>query len=124
MSRGSLVLIHERHTLSFPFHNWGGGHREERVPVIGFHGSDPGHQAKGSLRGFLHHLRLKVGGVHVGPDLGNDLRRNVVLVICLKLLQEPCSAKDSMVTGLPFAVETGEYKTSKRNAVMALACYW
>ena len=56
------------------------------VPVVGFHGSDPGHQAMGGLGGFLDHLGLKVGVVHVGPDLGNDLRRNVVLVICLQLL--------------------------------------
>ena len=57
-----------------------------RVPVVGFHSPDPGHQAMGGLGGFLDHLRLKVGIVHVGPDLGNDLRRDIVLVICLKLL--------------------------------------
>ena len=57
-----------------------------RIPVVSFHGSDPGHQAKGGLGGFLDHLRLKVGVVHVGPDLGNDFSRDVVLVVCLKLL--------------------------------------
>ena len=50
----------------------------------------------GSLGGLLDHLGLKVGVVHVGPDLGNDLRRDVVLVICLKLLQEPCVTKQAL----------------------------
>lgn len=62
------------------------------VPVIGFHGSDPAHQAMGGLGGLLHHIRLKVGVLDVRPDFGNDVRKDVVLVVCLKLLQKACSS--------------------------------
>ena len=63
------------------------------IPVVGFHGAHPGHQAICSLGGLLHHLRLKVWVVHVGPDLGNDLWRDVVLVVRLQLLQKACNKR-------------------------------
>lgn len=47
----------------------------------------------GGLGGLLHHLGLKVWVVNVWPDLGDDLGRDVVLVVCLKLLQKACSSK-------------------------------
>ena len=76
----------------------------------------------GSLGGLLHHLGLKVGVLHVGPDLDNDLWRDVVLVIRLKLLQEACRRKQpcSWIHFIADLVETilGRYVARKRKCLV------
>ena len=56
----------------------------------------------GSFGGLGHHIRVELRVVNVGLDASDGLHWDVVLVICLQLLQEPCMPQRHCMDPRPY----------------------